>query len=109
MNLSDFYKANQSVTDFNDIEPVVQSTNFTAVSNKIYKIDASLTMTLPASPDEGDWVGGILVNNYKPSTDGAITLGRNSNEVFNAPENGSWDIDANFILQYTTQDGWSAV
>lgn len=92
-----------------DIDATVRSTDFTAARNTIYKIDDSLTVTLPLNPIEGDWVGFRLVNGYTPSADGAITLGRNGEQVFDASEDGTWDIDMNFTLEFNDTDGWSAI
>jgi hypothetical protein len=81
----------------------VIGTNTTAVASRIYVLTASLTLTLPASPSAGNWVG---VSNMS----GAITatIGRNSQPIMALAENLTVDLDgAGFTLVYADATrGW---
>lgn len=88
------------------------SANDTAVSNEGYMINASggdITLTLPASPSEGDTVG--VKDAYNMATTNTITVARNSENIEGAAEDLVIDVDgAGLILVYCDATrGWEIV
>jgi hypothetical protein len=83
----------------------VISTNTTAVSSQTYIITAALTLTLPASPTAGDYVG------VSKRTTGAVTIARNAQNIMSLAENMTVDVDdAGFRLVFTDATrGWVIV
>jgi len=81
----------------------VIGTNTTAVASRVYVLTASLTLTLPASPSAGSWVG---VSNMSGGI--TATIGRNSQPIMALAENLTVDLDgAGFTLVYADATrGW---
>lgn len=87
---------------------VAETTAFTAVSGRHYLIatnTAAFTVTLPASPVEGDriyftdWTGTFLTNN--------LTLARNGKLIYGLSQDLSLNINRwSSVLQYTGVFGW---
>lgn len=81
----------------------VVGTNTTAVVGTIYVLTATLTLTLPASPTSGQWVG--VVNRSNTTT---ATVGRNAQNIMGLAEDFTVDINnftAIFVFADTTR-GW---
>ena len=94
------------------INYTVISTNTTAVSGNGYMINASsgnVTLTLPATPSEGDIVAAVDI--YNKATTNVITLARNGSNIEGRAEDVIFDIDgAGFILVYADSTrGWEVV
>ena len=105
-SVEDYFNAR---TGYRQIVETVQSTSFTADRNQIYKIDTTggaFSVTLPATPTEGDEIGFLFVNGSDPLQE-ALTCGRNGSEIEDASEDLVWNVNIKyFSLQYATQDGW---
>lgn len=81
----------------------VISGNTTAVAGTIYVLTASLTLTLPASPTAGQWVG--VVNRSGTTT---AVVGRNAQNIMSLAEDFTVDIN-NFSAVFVFADatrGW---
>ena len=81
----------------------VISTGTTAVAGTVYVLTASLTLTLPASPTAGQWVG--VVNRSGTAT---AVVARNSQNIMSLAEDFTVDINnfsAVFIFADATR-GW---
>jgi hypothetical protein len=89
---------------FSDVSVI--STNTTAVSETLYVLTASLTLTLPTSPSVGDLVG---VSNQS----GTVTcvIARSSQNIMGIAEDLTLDINnAGFTLVYSgASKGWSII
>jgi len=88
------------------------STNTTAESGNGYLINATsgvVTLTLPASPSEGDAVGVCDYRNMASTN--TITIARNSSNIEGAAEDLILNVDgAGFTLVYTDSTrGWEIV
>ena len=115
-NITVTYQDSDGTLDFEvtaggglSIDSTVRTSTFTAVAGSIYKIDTTggaFSMTLPATPTEGDEVGFMFVNGSDPQQE-ALTCGRNGSEIEDASEDLVWNVNIKyFSLQYATQDGW---
>jgi len=115
-NITVTYQDSDGTLDFEvtaagglSIDSTVRTSTFTAVAGSIYKIDTTggaFSMTLPATPTEGDEVGFLFVNGSDPREE-ALTCGRNGSEIEDASEDLVWNVKIKyFSLQYATQDGW---
>ena len=95
----------KSVSDANDARYSVNviSANDTAVAGAVYVFTASLTLTLPASPEVGE---SIKISN-RSGVDTCV-LGRNGNKILGAAEDLTLDnASASFELIYSgTAQGW---
>lgn len=82
------------------------STGTTATTKYFYILTASLTLTLPASPAVGDYVG---VSNQSGGV--ACIIARNGQKIMNLAEDMTIDVvNAGFLLYYTgTTRGWALV
>jgi hypothetical protein len=85
------------------------ATNTNAEAENGYLVNASsgnITLTLPASPSEGDAVG--ICDAYKKATTNTITVGRNGENIDSVAEDLIVDIDgAGFTLVYVDSTrGW---
>ncbi|MDA7993462.1 MAG: hypothetical protein MPJ25_10535 [Pirellulales bacterium] len=82
------------------------STDTTAERNMLYVITADLTLTLPASPADGDCL--FVVNRSNTTT---VELGRNGQNIFGLAENFVLDVeDVNFKIVYTSgSQGWVTI
>lgn len=88
-----------------------KTAGFTAVSGTWYRIDTSggaFTLTLPASPTEGNSVGIIDVNGTFNTNN--LTLGRNGSNVFRTAADGTLDIDnwTTALVYVDSTNGWIA-
>jgi hypothetical protein len=81
----------------------VIGTNTSAASGTNYVLTASLTLTLPASPTVGDWVG---ISNLSGTT--TCVVGRNGNNIQGLAENLTIDtLNAAIDLMYADATrGW---
>jgi hypothetical protein len=81
----------------------VISTNTNAASSNVYVFTASLTLTLPASPQVGDW---IKVSDRSGTTTSVI--GRNGNNIMGSATDLTIDVDnATLELAYVdAANGW---
>ena len=81
----------------------VITTNTTAVANSVYVLKASLTLTLPASPQIGD---SVKVSNRSGTT--TCVIGANNKKIMGAAANLTLDTaSASFELIYSGVDeGW---
>lgn len=95
----------KAVSDANDARYSVNviSTNSTAVAGAVYVFTASLTLTLPASPEVGE---SIKISNR--SGVATCVLGRNGNKILGAAADLTLDTaSASFELIYSgTAQGW---
>lgn len=93
-------------------DSTIRSSNFTAVSGNGYFCDTtagSFTVTLPASPSEGDivaikdWSSTAATNN--------ITIGRNGQKIEGNTSNGRIDVhgDAQTLVFSGASRGWMVV
>jgi hypothetical protein len=89
---------------------VVQTTGFTAAIKTSYECNTtggSFTVTLPASPSQGDWV---LISDYA-GTFGAnkLTVGRNGNKIMSLSEDMTVSSNnVSFAIQYVdATKGWA--
>jgi hypothetical protein len=91
------------------VSPIIQhnvqviSSSTTALASRIYVITASLTLTLPASPVSGDWVG--FSNRSNTTT---VVIGRNGQNIMGLAEDMTLD-SANFFGTLVYADatrGW---
>ena len=93
------------VSDANDARYSVNviSANDTAVAGAVYVFTASLTLTLPASPEVGE---SIKISNLSETT--TCVLGRNGNKIMGDAEDLTLDTaSASFELIYSgTAKGW---
>ena len=93
------------VSDANDARYSVNviSANDTAVAGAVYVFTASLTLTLPASPEVGE---SIKISNRSGAE--TCVLGRNGNKILGAAEDLTLDTAAaSFELIYSgTAQGW---
>ena len=82
------------------------SSNTTAATKTFYVLTSSLTLTLPASPTVGDYVG---ISNQSNTV--TCVVGRNSEKIMNLAEDMTIDvIDAGLLLYYTgASRGWAVV
>jgi hypothetical protein len=82
------------------------SSNTTAATKTFYVLTSSLTLTLPATPTVGDYVG--ISNQSNTIT---CVVGRNSEKIMNLAEDMTIDvIDAGLLLYYTgASRGWAVV
>jgi hypothetical protein len=82
------------------------STNTTAVSGVLYVLVSSLTLTLPASPAQGSFVG---ITNLSNTVTG--TVARNNQKIMNLSENLTVDVvNGSFVLYYSGATyGWVIV
>lgn len=83
-------------------DPVVLNGNTTAVAFRDYVCTAVLTLTLPASPQSGDWVG------LKNLSGGTVVLAPGAENIESTA--GNWDIDiAGFggrVVYVDASRGW---
>ena len=81
----------------------VIATNTNAASNNLYVLTASLTLTLPAFPQVGDW---IKVSDRSGTTTSVI--GRNGNNIMGSATDLTIDVDnATLELAYAdATNGW---
>jgi hypothetical protein len=79
------------------------STNTAATAKVLYVMTASLTLTLPASPSVGDYVG---VSNLSGTT--TCVIGRNGNNIMSSATDMTVDVvSAGFTLYYASAtQGW---
>lgn len=78
------------------------STNTNAVVSTTYVITANLTLTLPASPSNGQWVD--VINRSGVTTP---TIARNGNNIQGLAENMTLDLlNASLRLSFVTGQGW---
>jgi hypothetical protein len=84
----------------------IVSTNTTAVASRYYVATATLTLTLPASPTAGQWVG---ISNRSATT--TVVIGRNSQNIMGLAENMTIDSEhAGFRLLFADSTrGWVIV
>jgi len=68
----------------------LKTTSFTAVSNAVYEIQSSLTVTMPGSPSEGDLIGFYAQGNATPSLTVSGTI-----ETINNVQTTSTTIEVN--------------
>jgi len=92
------------------VEATVRSAAFTAVAGKFYKLDCTggvFSVTLPATPTEGDEVFFRFVNGSDPSVNN-VTFLRNGSEIEDAASDYVWDVASpkSFSLLYLSDDGW---
>lgn len=82
------------------------NTNTTATTKYFYILTATLTITLPATPSIGDYIG---VSNQSGGVD--CVVARNGEKIMNLAENMTIDVvNAGFLLYYTgTTRGWALV
>lgn len=79
------------------------STNTTAVTNNLYVLTASITLTLPATPSQGDVV--YLINRSDTTTP---IVARNGSNIMGAAEDFTVDV-VNASLEFVYSDasnGW---
>ena len=92
--VQDSTKINQAVS--------VISSNTTAVSGRTYALVSNLTLTLPASPSQGDWVG------FSNRSSASPTIARNGQNIMGLAENMTID-GLNFFGKLVFADstrGW---
>jgi hypothetical protein len=88
-------------SSFSSISSISGNTN--ASTTVLYVMTANLTLTLPASPATGDYVG---VSNRSGTT--TCVISRNGNNIMGTAENMTVDVlDAGFTLFYSgATNGW---
>ena len=83
--------AEASATGGNQITLIdIKTTSFTAVSNAVYEIQSSLTVTMPGSPSEGDLIGFYAQGTATPSLTVSGTI-----ETINNVQTTSTTIEVN--------------
>lgn len=91
-----------ALLDYRDTVSVI-GVNTTAVASRTYVLTTSLTLTLPASPAAGDWVG--FVNRSGTTT---AVIGRNSQNIMGLPQDMNLDDESAFgVLTFADATrGW---
>lgn len=81
-----------------------KTANFTASAQEAYKVDSGLTVTLPGSPNDNDY---ILFSPLGDMTSSATTIDRNGNNIMGLAENMTWDSNSPFALVFdSTNSDW---
>ena len=82
----------------------LRSSNFTAIQGKSYIISASLTVDLPASPQQGDRVEFIYI------TTGTVTVDRNGSNINGSLSNLTNTTKGADCFVYTdATEGWRQI
>lgn len=103
-NAGKFVRTNGTAASWSDLvdTPLVISTNTAAVVCRTYVLTATLTLTLPASPANGEWVE--VVNRSGVETP---VVARNGNNIQGLSEDMTINtINASIRLTFVTGQGW---